>query len=144
MRRPSSPFRPPSRRRRGTVRGFTLVELLVAITVLSIALLPIAGGMASIIRLQATNERRLEMLALGSDKLTEIQAWASAQTAGTVPSAGSDSPRALSGRGYLRQWSVATFPATNALPNTFLVTVDVRPLGSNQTPVSVSLVVLVG
>lgn len=133
------------RRRRGLARGFTLVELLVAITVLAIALLPIAGGMANIIRLQWTSEQRLEMETLGSDKVAELQAWASAQSTGTVPADGTDSPRAPSNRGYRRDWTFTAYPAgATPLPDTYLLTVSVRPLGSNRSPVTVSMVVLVG
>lgn len=119
-------------RRRRTRRGFTLVELLVALTVFAIALLPLAGGLASIIRLQRTNEQRLEMTNLGSDVLAELQAEATGAAA-AAPAAGSDNVQGPSGRSYRRSWTVAGYPTAAPLSNIFLVSVTVSPLGSNLT-----------
>ncbi len=131
---------PPSRR-----VGFTLVELLVAITVFSIAILALAGTMVPIIRLQATAERRVEMTNLASDKLAEAQASA---LAGLTPTLGgsltvgesgfTESVTGLSGRSYLRRWTIEAGP----LSNTFRITVRVILLSENIT-VDLSTMVVV-
>ena len=63
--------RPASRAR----RGFTIVELLLAIVLLSVGMLASAGILVSSTRLQRLAGSRAELTALGEAKLEELRAY---------------------------------------------------------------------
>lgn len=132
-------------RRVGRRRGFTLVELLVAITILSGALLVLAGTMARIMQLEGRTERRGEMSALAGDKLVELEVSA---RQGITPTTGgsltsgitgfTETVTSPSGRSYLRRWTIGTGPVSG----TFRLTVRVSPVGFDESTDLASMVLV--
>ena len=101
--------------------GFTVVELLVAMLVLAVAIVTMAGLMTQTRRMQGLAYSRAELTTLGESKLEELRAAAVAVstppaslTAGgslTADVAGkSDETTSASGRRYRRRWLVAAGP----------------------------------
>lgn len=110
-----------SRRLAGT-EGFSLAELAVAILILTVALVGMAGLMASSSTLQNRTTSRIEMSELAMSRLEELRAAASSATADTVELAlgGSltasqanhaDTVTTAKGRQYVRRWLVEAGPA---------------------------------
>ena len=64
--------------------GFTLVELLVAMTLLSVGVLALASSMAAVTRYQALATNRTEMILVADSKFEELRAIAAARTADTM------------------------------------------------------------
>jgi prepilin-type N-terminal cleavage/methylation domain-containing protein len=64
--------------RRGPRRGFTLVELMVAIVLITVGLLGSAALMATSLRYQRGAASREEMLALAEAKLDELRSYQNA------------------------------------------------------------------
>lgn len=130
-------------RRVGSRRGFTLVELLVAITILSVALLALAGSMAKIMQLEGSTERRGEMSALAGEKLVELEVSA---RRGITPTTGGSLTSGVTGftetvtspsdRSYLRRWTIDAGPVSG----TFRLAVRVSPVGLNESTDLASMV----
>jgi type IV pilus assembly protein PilV len=97
--------------------GFTLIEILVAITVFSFAVLGLAIGTVSLIRTNQTSHLNAAAINLAQAKLEELKAMTSAALSGlscpSYTSAGcSDSPVA-SGETFNRSWQfTANSPVT--------------------------------
>ena len=102
--------------------GFTLIEIVVAILVLSTAILGLAGIMAGTSRRHERSVSHAELTAAAESKLEDLRVVAAAGGADTVQLAlgGSvvesqpdhaDSLRNLQGRWILRRWSVIEGPA---------------------------------
>ena len=83
-------------------KGFTLIEVLIALTILSIAFLALAGLMVQTTRNNSFGGRMTEAATFGQDKLEELKA---ASWVAITP--GSDSMNS-NGMGYSRTWGVAT------------------------------------
>jgi type II secretion system protein I len=83
-------------------KGFTLIEVLIALTILSVAFLALAGLMVQTTRNNSFGGRMTEAATFGQDRLEELRAvsWAA-----ITP--GSDSMNS-NGMNYSRTWSVAT------------------------------------
>ena len=83
--------------------GFTLIEVLVALVILSIALLALAGLMVRTTRNNSFGGHMTEAATFGQDKLEELKAvsWLA-----IVP--GSDRKTGNAGIDYGRSWQVAT------------------------------------
>ena len=107
------------RRARAPRRGFTVVELLLAIMLLSVGMLASAGILVSSTRLQRLAGSRSELTAMGEAKLEELRSYG--QTAPADPlraqlaiggsttvttTAYADSVTGLNGVTYLRRWEV--------------------------------------
>ena len=99
--------------------GFTLVELMIAIVMLSFGLLGMAGLMVSSTQLQQLSTTRSQMTLVAESKLEELRSYG--QTAATdplrarlnvggsiaAPVAGyADSAQAPGGRWYRRRWQI--------------------------------------
>ena len=123
----------------GSIAGFSLAELVVAILVLSIGLLGVAGVMAGISGRQLRTTSRIEMTALADSKLEELRALARTGTADTVQLTvgGSltssepdhfDSVVSPSGRSYVRRWRVEAGPG-----GTRVVTLRIEPLNGSRS-----------
>lgn len=103
-----------------TRRGFTVVELLLALMLLTVGMLASAAILASSTRLQRLAESRTELTAMGEAKLEELRSYG--QTAATDPLRArlalggsttatvdqyADSLASADGVMYLRRWQVS-------------------------------------
>jgi prepilin-type N-terminal cleavage/methylation domain-containing protein len=104
-------------------RGFTLVELVVAMVILTIGLLGLASSMATLTRWQALSASRAEMSLLADGKLEQLRGAASVMSAGiselaiggsvdTGAEPWTDNVVGPNGRQYVLLWSVAAGPGT--------------------------------
>jgi prepilin-type N-terminal cleavage/methylation domain-containing protein len=108
--------------------GFTLIEILVAIVILSISLLAMAGLMATTTRNTSFGGHLTEAATFAQDRLEEFRVtpWASIGN-------GSDTTQGLSsGITYTRTWTVAV--------NGDLKTVTLRVSWSDQAPRSFNVI----
>lgn len=106
----------PERRVR---EGFTVIELMVAVMILSVGLLGMGSVMGSSTRLQTLALSRTEMTTAAENKVEELRVFGKTPTTSplraaiavggslTAPVLGySDSTQALSGRWYYRRWEI--------------------------------------
>ena len=88
-------------------RGFSLIEVLIALVILSISLLALAGLMATTTQNNSFGGHMTEAATFAQDKLEELKAttWGNITT-GTdpLPKPGS------TGINYTRTWNVSTLP----------------------------------
>lgn len=114
--------------------GFTLIELMLAIIVLTVGLMGLASAMASLTRYQELANARAEMTLLADSKLEQLRQAASHRTVDTLQltTGGSmvtptaqhvDSIVGRAGRRYVRLWEVVAGPG-----GTRDVTLRIRPL----------------
>ena len=89
-------------------KGFTLIEMLVALVILSFALLALAGLMVTTTRNNSFGGRITEAATFAQDKLEEFRAisW------GNVLS-GNDNKTGSHNLNYQRNWNVVTGPDGN-------------------------------
>lgn len=121
--------------------GFTLVELLITVILLSIGILAMLGTVSSMQKFQTLNRQMAEMSDLTHSKIDELRAvnLATSGVAPTVSPGGSltqdrtdynDLARGASGILYRRRWLVVG--AASDLPTaTVRVTVRVFPVSGN-------------
>jgi prepilin-type N-terminal cleavage/methylation domain-containing protein len=108
-------MRTPSRRR----AGFTLVELMMAIVMMSFGLLAMAGLMVSSTQVQQLSTTRSQMTLIAESKLEELRSYGQTAAADPLrarlnvggsmagPVAGyADSAQAPGGRWYYRRWQI--------------------------------------
>jgi type IV pilus assembly protein PilV len=90
--------------------GFTLVEILVALTIFSLAVLGLAIGTVSVIRTNQTSHLRASAVNLAQARLEELRAMSSAAFSGlSCPSSTPCSDNAVaSGVTFTRQWWITT------------------------------------
>ena len=133
--------------------GFTIVELLVAMLVLAVAIVTMAGLMSQSRRMQALANSRAELTTLAESKFEELRAAAAG--AGTAPASltagGSltsdvlgkwDETTSASGRRYRRRWLVAAGPEGSVQ-----VTLRIQPSSSSLHELSqldFNTIILVG
>jgi prepilin-type N-terminal cleavage/methylation domain-containing protein len=98
--------------------GFTLIELMIAIIVITVGILGISGGMATMMRRQDDTAMRADMAALADSKFEDLRGIAGAipRTADTMqlvpggsvnaPTAGYNDVISERGRNYVRLWAV--------------------------------------
>jgi prepilin-type N-terminal cleavage/methylation domain-containing protein len=90
--------------------GFTLVEILIAITIFCFAVLGLAIGTVSVIRTNQTSHLRASAVNLAQARLEELRAMTSAAFSGL--SCSSSTPcsdnAAASGVTFTRQWWITT------------------------------------
>jgi prepilin-type N-terminal cleavage/methylation domain-containing protein len=112
-------------------RGFTLVEIIVAMMILSVAVLGMASVLAGTSRRHETSVSHGELTAAAEGKLEELRSQSAAGIDVELAEGGSltesqdahvDSLHTAHGRWVLRRWTVADGPA-----GTLAVTVRVRP-----------------
>ncbi len=107
-------MRSPSRRR----GGFTLIELMIAIVMLSFGLLGMAGLMVSSTQVQQLSTTRSQMTLVAESKLEELRSYGmtsdtllrarlnpGGSMAAPMP-AYADSAQAPGGRWYYRRWQI--------------------------------------
>lgn len=90
--------------------GFTLVEILIAITIFCFAVLGLAIGTVSVIRSNQTSHLRASAVNLAQARLEELRAMtAAAFSALSCPSSTPCSDNAIaSGVTFTRRWSITT------------------------------------
>ena len=90
--------------------GFTLVEILIAITIFCFAVLGLAIGTVSVIRTNQTSHLRASAVNLAQARLEELRAMTSAAFSGlSCPSSTPCSDNATaSGVTFTRQWRITT------------------------------------
>jgi prepilin-type N-terminal cleavage/methylation domain-containing protein len=110
--------------------GFTLIEMLIALVILSVAFLALAGLMAQTTRNNSFGGHITEAATLAQDKLEELRAisWPT-----IIP--GSDKKMGSTGTNYDRIWSVAS--------NGNLKTITVTINWNDQTNHSISFLSVV-
>jgi prepilin-type N-terminal cleavage/methylation domain-containing protein len=113
-------------------QGFTLIELMVAVTIFSFAVLGMAIGTVSVIQTNQNTHLQASAINLGQAKLEEFRAMTSGSFAGvSCPSFAttgcSDSP-AASGTTFNRSWQV-----TPNAPVAGVSQVDVRIAWTDYT-----------
>jgi prepilin-type N-terminal cleavage/methylation domain-containing protein len=129
--------------------GFTLVELLLAIIVLTVGLLGLASTMASMTRYQDLSAVHADMTALGDHKIEQLRVAATYMTADTmqlvvggsvtVPTAQHVDTLVERGRTFIRLWQVQDGPG-----GTRQVTLRVRPVVDDaRTPSQLDFTTLI-
>lgn len=101
-------------------RGFTIVELLLAIILLSVGMLATAGILVSSTRLQRMAGSRAELTAVGEAKLEELRAYGQTKSTDALRSnlaiggstttsvtGYSDTVVGLNGTTYIRRWQLS-------------------------------------
>lgn len=101
-------------------RGFTIVELLLAIILLSVGMLASAGILVSSTRLQRLAGSRAELTMMGEAKLEELRAYGQTKSTDalrsnlaiggsttTTTTAYADSVTGLNGTTYIRRWQIS-------------------------------------
>ena len=113
-------------------KGFSLIEVLVGLTILSIGLLALAGLMVTATKGNAAGCYMTEAATFAQDKLEELRvtSWGS-----VVP--GSDVRQGSTGINYSRNWNVVANPLDNQR------WVDITVSWTDRTSHSVSLLSVV-
>lgn len=110
--------------------GFTLIEVLIALTIFAVGLLAIAAMQTSAIRMNSTGNRVTELSTLGIDRLENLMSlpysdpWLeqAGNPPGGVDSAG-NTHQINTADGYLLSWNIAdNKPTTNTKTITLTVT----------------------
>ena len=105
------------RRGKMGVRGFSLIEMLISLVILSVSLLAIASLMAMTTRNNASGTQMTEAVNLAQDKIEELGVT---PTGNLLP--GTDQKKGSTGVNYSRNWTVLP----NATGNLRAVTVTVN------------------
>ena len=103
-------------------KGFSLIEMLIALVILSISLLALAGLMATTTKNNSFGGHMTEAATFAQDKLEELKVtpW------GNVVSGTDPLPRPGStGVNYNRTWNVSTLVNPTPPPNDLLKTVTI-------------------
>jgi type IV pilus assembly protein PilV len=120
--------------------GFTLIEVLIAVTIFAVGLLAIAAMQTSAIRMNSTGNRLTELSTLGIDKLEELTGlpytdqWLN--PAGNPPGLDLNNMthEITTLDGYLMRWFVAD---NTPVLNTKRITLTVSGKGKTLTIVSI-------
>ena len=117
-------------------RGFTLVEVLVAVSILALVMVTLGQSMGATARAYTNiNETHLGFL-VASDKLVEMQVYQQWPTTGT-----SDSEVTRNGR----DWWIETTISVGPYPDTRRVDIEVGPLqGDDKGGMAYRLASLIG
>lgn len=101
-------------------KGFSLVEMLIALVILAISLLALAGLMATTTRNNSFGGHMTEAATFAQDKLEELKALPWANIVG-----GTDTKSGSTGVTYARTWNVSTLLNPVPPPNDLLKTVTI-------------------
>jgi type IV pilus assembly protein PilV len=110
--------------------GFTLLEVLVAVTIFAVGLLAIAAMQTSAIRMNSTGNRITELSTLGIDRLEDLMSRA--YTTDPLLAVGGPYTDPNPPAGYNVMWSVAIGPT----PNTRSITITVSGNGKTLPPLT--------
>jgi prepilin-type N-terminal cleavage/methylation domain-containing protein len=86
--------------------GFTLLEVLITLVILSVALLALAGLMVTTTRNNAFGGHMTEAATFGQDKLEEFRATQWERLLPTTAGASTDQCAGCTGTQYLRNWNI--------------------------------------
>lgn len=99
--------------------GYTLIEVLIALTIFSVGLLAVAGMQTSAIRMNSTAGKLTNLSTWGMDKIEELSALPFSHS--LLDSAGN--PHQEVSRDYIISWTVIdNYPVTNTKHITVTVT----------------------
>ncbi len=101
-------------------KGFSLVEMLIALVILAISLLALAGLMATTTRNNSFGGHMTEAATFAQDKLEELKALPWANIVG-----GTDTKSGSTGVTYARIWNVSTLLNPVPPPNDILKAVTI-------------------
>ena len=121
--------------------GFTLIEILVAASIFSFAVLGLAAGTVSVIQTNTTSHLQTSAVNLAQGKIEEFRAMSKAAiTALACPSFDSckEYP-SVSGKTFTRSWTV-TADSPVAGVTTFAVKIDWSDYSSRSVTMSASVV----
>ncbi|MEJ2657315.1 MAG: prepilin-type N-terminal cleavage/methylation domain-containing protein [Desulfobacterales bacterium] len=116
--------------------GFTLIEVLIALTIFAVGLLAIAALQTSAIRMNSTAGRLTDISALGMDKLEELMGlpftdpWL--ESAGNPPNSDSaGNQHLINTDGYTIYWNTVQNPSVEGtpVPNAMRITLTVTGNG---------------
>jgi prepilin-type N-terminal cleavage/methylation domain-containing protein len=97
--------------------GFTIVEVLIAIIMLSIGVLALASSAGGVTRMMSNGQRKTRSYAMAESAIENFRRWAKTNC-GTLPASGSGSAPA----GYSATWTVSNSGSTNAMHQVKVVT----------------------
>jgi len=123
-----------------TQGGFTLIEVLIAVTIFAVGLLAIAAMQTSAIRMNFTGNRLTELSTLGMDRLENLMSLPYAspwlEQAGNPPNLDSAgfTHQINTADGYLLWWNIAD---NNPTTNTKTITLTVSGNGKILTLTSI-------
>jgi prepilin-type N-terminal cleavage/methylation domain-containing protein len=110
------------RQRLASHEGFSLIEVLVAMGIFSVAILGLAVGAITITRANKTSQFHTVGTNLAQDKLEQLKASAFAAVG-----AGSDVPSPVQGVAFTRNWTVTNNTATFKQVNVTVSWTDYYP-----------------
>jgi prepilin-type N-terminal cleavage/methylation domain-containing protein len=87
-------------------KGFTLLEVLITLVILSVALLGLAGLMATTTRNNSYGGTMTEATTMAQDKLEEFKATPWARLLPTTPDPGTDQRKSSTGINFARTWTI--------------------------------------
>ena len=101
----------PRRRPPARVRGFSLIEVLVAAAILSVGLLALGSLQVSLVRSSADAKAYTVALSLAKDKVEELRTFSNVRGTLSYQSLtdGNDTPGEVSGVSYTRGWTVSRY-----------------------------------
>jgi prepilin-type N-terminal cleavage/methylation domain-containing protein len=86
--------------------GFTLLEVMITLVILSVSLLGLAGLMVTTARNNASGNQVTEAVTLGQDKLEEFRAMGWESLLPTTSGPRSDQKLGCTGINYTRTWNI--------------------------------------
>jgi prepilin-type N-terminal cleavage/methylation domain-containing protein len=101
-------------------KGFSLIEMLIALVILSISLLALAGLMVTTTKNNSFGSHMTEAATFAQDKLEELRV-----TRWTNIVSGNDTVQGSTGIQYNRSWNVSTLPNPNPPPNDLQKTANI-------------------
>jgi prepilin-type N-terminal cleavage/methylation domain-containing protein len=91
---------------RGDRRGFTVIELVVAVVILTVGLLALAAGTAIITRTLANSRRATEAVQLAARRIDNLRAAAASTTPRCTAPTFTSSPGPIVTQGITQTWVV--------------------------------------
>jgi prepilin-type N-terminal cleavage/methylation domain-containing protein len=143
---------PTVRRDLNPSSGFSLVEMVVAVLILSIGVLGMSTVMGTIAASETRATLRIETTEIVQNKLEEIRAIASSRTADTVilavggslttPQANHvDTTRSAGGRRFIRLWTAAAGPGGSRIVTVRGETFDTSPSGVRPVDLTTNVLI---
>lgn len=116
------------------LKGFSLIEMLIALVILAISLLGLAGLMAATTKNNSFGGHMTEAATFAQDKLEELKAIPWANIVG-----GTDTKSGSTGITYARTWNVSTLLNPVPPPNDLLKAVTITVNWNDGTSRSINI-----